>query len=145
WPPGRPRARSRESPLADEVDEVTAQARAELRVIETELDVRLQEAELLPDVVAAGREDPTEDGFGLEEQRDRVGELVLAADARLDALERVEDGRCEDVPPDHGQVRRRLVRLRLLDDGAHAAERIVHDVGLGTTERRDLLRRHFEQ
>ena len=83
----------------------------------------LQEVELLADVVAAARADRSRTRVcSFEQQRDRVGELELAARAGLDAVERVEDLGREHVAADHREVRRRLVALRLLDDAAELDE-----------------------
>src|ERR1051326_8255949 len=57
--------------------------------LERELDVGAQEPELLPDVVAALDEQPAVHGLLVEQQRDRVRELQLAAASGLDAAERV--------------------------------------------------------
>ena len=57
-----------------------------------------------------------EHGLFLEQQRDRIGELQLAATARLDAIEHVEDLGREHVATDDREVRRRLIARRLLDD-----------------------------
>ena len=79
----------------------------------------------------------------LEQQRDRVGELELAADAGLDAVEHVEDLGREHVAADHREVRRRLVARRLLDDAAHSTTPSTGSLGLDAAVRRDLVGRHF--
>ena len=92
------------------------QVGSEVVTVERELDVGLEEPQDLADVVAAFGEDPPEDRSDVEQERDGVGELVLAVHARLDTVERVEDRRREDVAADDREVRGRLLRLRLLDD-----------------------------
>ena len=65
-------------------------------------------ADVDPPAVELDRVDGT---TGLNEEIDRVGELVLAAVGRLDEVTRVEDRRGERVESRHHEVARRVVRL----------------------------------
>src|SRR5438034_3398918 len=126
----------------DEVAHPFGQRRAEVFSVERELDVGVQEVELLPDVVAARTTTPREHSLLGEEQRDRVGELQLAALSRLDAVERVEDLGREHVAADHREVRGRDLSGRLLDDAANRHELAVgRAIGLDAAVRRDLVGR----
>ena len=64
------------------LDEELAELGAEVVAIDGQLDGGPQVVELLADVVAALGEDVAVDGLLAEQQRDGVGELDLAADAR---------------------------------------------------------------
>ena len=83
---------------------------------ETVLDRRTQVADLAAAVVADARERQHVHRLVGEQARDAVRQLDLAAGAALRSLELAEDGRRQDVTPDDGQVRRRVLRARLLDD-----------------------------
>ena len=85
-------------------------------MLETELDGRLQVAELVAAIVALALELERIDGLALHEPRDAVGELDLAARALADLREVVEQGAGQEIAPDHGEGGRRLVGLGLLDD-----------------------------
>src|SRR5680860_448624 len=133
--------RSTEVPSVDEIDEVARESRADVGPIEGELDVRVEEVQLLADVVPTVLEHPAVDALGLEQQADRVGELELAAGARLDAAERFEDLGGEHVPAHDREVRRRVLRLRLLDDGVHLDETLVEGARADAAVRRDPIGR----
>ena len=60
-------------------------------------------------------------GFVLHEARDAVGQLNLVAGAAPGRLQLVEDPRCQQIPPHHGQVGRGVFRLRFLDDALDPA------------------------
>ncbi len=105
-----------------------------------------QEVDLLADVVAPSGTHLPEHRLVLQQQRDRVGQLQLAARPGLDAVEHVEDLRGEHVTADHREVRRRSSRGRLLDDLPDLDEPVrVNGQGLDAPVRRDLLGRHLLQ
>src|SRR4051812_26331784 len=85
-----------------------------------ELERRLQIAELGAAVEAPAGQPHRERALFLEQRRDRVGELDLAARAGRDLPEELEDARREHVAADDAEVRRRGRRLRLLDDAVDA-------------------------
>src|SRR5512132_764591 len=79
---------------------------AHLRVAQSELDRRLQVAELAAAVVALAAEPHRQHALALEQRRDPVGQLDLAAASRLDRREHCEDRRREHVAPHHRERRR---------------------------------------
>src|SRR3990172_13120394 len=83
--------------------EELAQAGPDISAREADLDRGGEEAERAAGVVAAALELVGEHGLGLEEQREAVGELELAALARRRALEHREDLRREDVAADDAE------------------------------------------
>ena len=118
----------------------------EVVAVERELDGRLQEVDLLAHVVAAVRADRAVHRLRLHEQRDRVGELELAACTRFDPIERVEDVGREEIAPAHREVRRRVLALRLLDDAAQLDEPVGRFADrIRAAVRGDFLRRHLLQ
>src|SRR5690606_26667193 len=100
---------------------------AELRMPKRVLHGRPQISDLAAAVVAGAAEWVDVDGLVLEQLRDTVGELNLAAGAAFRPLELVENSRRQDVTADDGERRRRLLRLRLLDDLLDA----LTSVGIG--------------
>src|SRR5690606_31375473 len=89
---------------------------AELGMTQRILDGCAQIADLAAAVVASPAERPDIDRLVLEQRRDTVGQLDLAAGAAAGALELVEDRRRQDIAADDGEIRRRFLRARLLDD-----------------------------
>src|SRR5690606_17158403 len=96
--------------------EVGAEILAELRMPQRILDGGAQIADLAAAVVPGAMERPDVHRLVREQRGDAVGQLNLAARASTGALELVEDGGCQHVTADDGEVRRRLFRPRLLDD-----------------------------
>src|SRR4029450_11787303 len=88
----------------------------QLRPLQRQLDRRLEPAHRRPAVVGRALELVAVDRLLLHQRLDGVRELDLAAGALLGLLELVEDLRREDVAADDRQVRRRILRLRLLDE-----------------------------
>ena len=80
-------------------------------------------------------------GWSLQQDGDGVGELDLAAHARLRAVEGVEDLGCEHVAADHGQVGGGVLGLGLLDDAPQPHKPVVGGLGVDTAVGRDLLDR----
>ena len=75
---------------------------------QTVLERRLQVADLRAAVVAPSRQAHGEHALVREQRGDRVGELDLAARARHDLGQQLEDARREHVAPDDAEVRRRV-------------------------------------
>ncbi len=103
-----------------DVLQIGAEARAELRMAQTVLDRRAQIADLAAAVVADAGERQHVHRLVRHQGRDTVRQLDLAAGTALRALELREDGRRQDVAADDGEIRRRVGRLRLLDDARDA-------------------------
>src|SRR5690554_5502163 len=107
--------------------EIGPEVLAELRMPKRVLHGRPQISDLAAAVVAGAAEWVDVDGLVLEQLRDTVGELNLAAGAAFRPLELVENSRRQDVTADDGERRRRLLRLRLLNDLLDA----LTSVGIG--------------
>src|SRR5690606_34802917 len=116
----------------------------ELAVLDGPLDAPAQPAEHeavgvedvlgLAGVLPPARHDPRRHRLaGLDHPLDRVGDLVLALGAGLQALDRIVDRGVEDVDPGHGQVAGRVGRLLdealdapVLDHGDPELARVRH-------------------
>src|SRR6266513_3762162 len=131
--------RSGEAAPAYDLDDHRLDVRRQVGPVERELEVGPQEVDLHAGVVAAVREPAPDDRLLLQQHADGVGELELAARARLDAVERVEDAGAEHVAADHCQVRRCVLRLRLLDHRPQPERVAVHRGELGGPVRGDLV------
>src|SRR6185436_18893398 len=83
--------------LADDLRQVLREFFAQLRVLETELDGRLQVTELRAAIVALALERIREDGLVGEQRRDAVRQLDLTAGAARRRLELVVDTRGQYV------------------------------------------------
>ncbi len=95
-----------------------AQGRAVHRVAQRELGEGAKVTVEVADIEAAflvGQTHADPLGAPFEQQPDGVGQLDLAALARWRLGQRVEDRRAEHIAGRHGQVARRLVDRRLLD------------------------------
>src|SRR5687767_13575337 len=92
-------------------------------MLDGEGEVRLEVVELAAAVVTHAFEFVGEYVFFLEQRRDRVGELNLAAGAGGLVLKVMEDARREDIASDDAQRRRRVFGLRFLHDAADAVRR----------------------
>ena len=82
-------------------------------------DVGLQVAEPIAGVVPLALEAHADQPLLLRQHGERVGELDLAARARLHLLEDAEDVRRQDIPADDREVGGRGPARRLLDDLLH--------------------------
>src|SRR5690606_3103182 len=102
--------------------QVGAEIVAELRVSQPVVDGRLEIAELAAAIEAQALELVPENGFLGQQPGDRVGQLDLAARAGPGFFQQVEYPRRQDIAADDRQVRRRVSRLRLLDDAAQAVQ-----------------------
>src|SRR5712691_8865408 len=91
---------------------------------------RLQVAKLRAGVVAGPLEAVREHAILCEQRADRVGELNFAPGSGRGLRQVMKNARCQDVPPDHGKVRRSCVRSGLLDDSHDAIEAHCHGLGL---------------
>src|SRR5580765_4708246 len=109
FPPIRSTGQAR---LADE----RLRLRGEFRILHRHVQCRLDAAELVAAVEARTLEAIGEYGAFAEQRFYRIGELDLAAGTRLGLFEQLEDARRQHVAADDGEVRRRDVGLRLLDD-----------------------------
>src|SRR5271154_2445995 len=89
---------------------------------QTEFDRGLQVPKLVTAVVAFSLEFEGEHGFALHQAGNAVGELNLAARALADSGQIIEDRRGQQIAPYHGQSRRGLRRLWLLDNVRHLAD-----------------------
>src|SRR5690242_19117889 len=85
-----------------------------VRPRERELDGRLEPAHRGAGVIAVALERVAEHALLVHQRLDGVGELDLAARAALRLLELLEDLGRQHVAPDHREVRRRVLGLRLL-------------------------------
>src|SRR5215510_3143061 len=115
----------------------------DLCVLASQRDRGLKVAELRAAVVAGAAEPVREHAFLLEERADRIGELDLAASAGSDPVELREDPRGEDVAADHREVRRRLLRARLLHDRLDRLQPIVDPRRLHDAVVHGLVVRHL--
>src|SRR5712691_8437585 len=77
---------------------------------------RLKVTELRPAVIPGTLEAVRQHSFLGEQGGDGVGELDFAPRAGPRLRKMMKNARRQYVPPDHGQSRRRRLRLRLLDD-----------------------------
>ena len=91
----------------------------------------LQEAELVAGVVAHALDLAGVDRPRLEQLAQTVGQLDLAGPVALGRRERREDVGRQDVAADDGEVRRRLVARRLLDQIADAVDALAEIRTLG--------------
>src|SRR5215472_5712956 len=98
------------------------EARADLRMLQRELYRGLEIAQLVAAVETAALEFVGENLLILEQLRDAVGELDLAAGACRHGSQVMEDARREHVATHHGEGRRCSSRLRLLHDSGNAAQ-----------------------
>src|SRR5258706_4498292 len=96
---------------------------ADLGMLPSIRDSRLQVAELGAAVVTRSLETVGEHAVFSEQLRDRVGELDLAARARFRIGEVMKNARREDVAPDHPQRRGGGLGFGLLDDPHDALEK----------------------
>src|SRR5918999_3706859 len=96
------------------------QVGTEVRVVEREVDERADVPGGVTEVVPVTTvHDHVHRVALVDQQRDGVGELQLTACARLDPVDRVEDGPVEQVAPGRGERGRGLLRRGLLDHAAH--------------------------
>src|SRR6185503_8734068 len=105
-----------EGGLELQVSQVAPELWAQIGSPERELDGRLEPAHRRAGVIARSFELIRVHALLLHHRLDVVGELDLPAGPALGLLELVEDLRREHVPADDGEVRRRLLRLGLLDE-----------------------------
>ena len=91
---------------------------------------RLQVTKLRPAVVAGPLEAVREHAILREQRADRVGELNFVPGSGPGLRQVMKNARCQDVPPDHGKVRRSCFRSGLLDDSQDAIEAHCHGLGL---------------
>src|SRR5690606_13417928 len=126
------------------------EVRAEVLTFAREPDNGTQVVAAVAGVIAAALEDDAvhraADPLVGRELLEGVGQLDLAAAARLGLAEYLEDGRVEDVAADDGEVGRRVGGVGLLDQTADP-----DDVGVlggldgGGTVEVDLLGGHFHE
>src|SRR6266550_4342025 len=121
------------------LSEPRAELGTEVVTLGTELDRRLQVVEGIPDVEAPALEAVGVDRLLLRQQVDRIRELDLASAARRGPSQRVEDLRREHVSADHGEVGRRLLRRRLLDDRQDPDQILLERLRLDASVHGDLL------
>ena len=114
----------------------------ELRMLETEVDGRLEIAELAAAVVAAALERVGEHALVGEQPRDAVGQLDFAAGAGGHRAQVIEDARRQHVAADDRQRRRRRSRLGLLDDPRDRRHTTADGPGLDDAPAADVVRRH---
>src|SRR6185503_13938582 len=104
--------------------EVGAEFVGQIGASQRELDRGLEKPELVAGVVAPALElDRVHRAAGAQHSQ-RVGQLDLAAGVRAGAGQKLEDLGRQHVAADDGQIRRRVLRLRLLnevEDLVHAA------------------------
>src|SRR5439155_5790137 len=102
--------------------------------------VRLQHVFELPGILPPSRNDVAVDVLAVVDQPlDRVRDLELVSERRLDPVDRLEDVRVEHVDADERQVRLRL--LRLLGEPLHAGSLELGDaelLGIGHVREQDL-------
>jgi hypothetical protein len=122
----------------DQVGEEGPEGGAQVFAVDGQFHGGPQVVELVAHVEAALLEHEAVHGLLLDEQGDGVGELDLLVGARLHPLEAVEDLGGEDVPAHHGQVGRRLLGSRLLDDAEDPHQRLVERLGEGAPVGADL-------
>ena len=89
----------------------------EVLAVERVGDIGGQEAELGAAVKAAASKATAEEGLGLGQTNHRVGKLDLVASAALKAREMLENRRLQDITAIDVEVRRRRLRIGLLDHG----------------------------
>src|SRR5690606_4053729 len=99
-------------------------------------------ADLAAAVVAPSLELVRDHLLVLEQRRDAVGELDLAARPGLDVAQHLEDPRRQNVAPDHGEGRGRVLRLRLLNDAPDAVQARADGLGIHDPVARRVLARH---
>src|SRR5262245_36114933 len=91
--------------------EIASEVLADLGVAHAVLDACLQIAELGAAIEAPPGQPHRQHALVREQRRDCVGQLDLAARARHNFAEQVEDARREHVAADHPEVGRRLCGL----------------------------------
>src|SRR5262249_37749121 len=115
------RPRPGEQPLTfPDVLQVRPEACTEIGVAQTVLDGGAQISDLAAAVVANAGERQHVHGLVVHEAGNAVGQLDLTACAALSLLELGEDAGRQDVAADDREIRRRILRLRLLNDACDA-------------------------
>ena len=107
-----------------------------------EMEDGAQVARLVAGVVAHAVELDREDGALGEQAPQPVGQLDLAAPALPGLLQRAEDVGREQVPPDDGEVRRRVSRGGLLDEIGDPVDAPAESFGGDHSVAADRLARH---
>src|SRR5688572_16114464 len=107
-------------PASLSVIQIARERSADLGMAHAVFDGRLQVAELGAAVEAPPGKPNRERALGLQQLRDAVGELDLAARARRYLRQHLENAIGEDIAADDGEVRGRVLRRRLLDDAVDA-------------------------
>src|SRR6185503_12879440 len=82
---------------------------AYLRVLSSERHRGREVPQLRAAIIACPLEAMSDDALLLQQRRDRIGQLDLAARARLDALDHLEHARGEDVAAHHAHARGRVL------------------------------------
>src|SRR6266702_8930439 len=96
--------------------QITAEGRAEFRILQSKLYGGFQETELVSRVIRDAVVDVSPQSVLPGEKAERVGQLNFISRAGLGASQAIENSRRQDVAPRNAEIRRRIFRFRFLHE-----------------------------
>src|SRR5205814_8857134 len=109
--------------------QIFAEGPAEIRALEGKFYRGFQKPKLVARVVALAFINIRIHLFLLQQHAHTVSQLQFSAGAGWSLGETIENSWSQDIPPDNGEVRRRLFRLRLLHHVANFEQATVESIG----------------
>src|SRR3989441_191701 len=105
--------------------QITAERRAEFRILQSKLYRSLQKTELVSRVIRDAVVDVSPQPVLAREDAQRVGELNFVSRAGLRAGQAIENSRRQDVAPGNAEIRRRIFRFRFLHELADTKQSLA--------------------